>query len=107
LPELSAPGVWARLIAGSAYGLRNTVKTFSPQFYLHAELDPGAKLALPADHAERAVYVISGAISHEGSRYSAGKLLVFTAGGEPVVTAEDERARLMLLGGANIGPRFI
>jgi redox-sensitive bicupin YhaK (pirin superfamily) len=34
-------------------------------------------------------------------------MLVFSAGGEPVVTAEDGPARLMLLGGANIGPRFI
>ena len=38
LPETSDRGVWARLIAGSAYGLRNEVKTFSPAFYLHAEL---------------------------------------------------------------------
>jgi redox-sensitive bicupin YhaK (pirin superfamily) len=38
LPELSDRGVWARLIAGSAYGLSNAVQTFSPLFYLHAEL---------------------------------------------------------------------
>ena len=30
LPELSDGGVWARLIAGSAYGLSNPVKTWSP-----------------------------------------------------------------------------
>jgi hypothetical protein len=107
LPEFSAGGVWARLIAGSAYGLRNTVKTFSPLFYLHAELDQGAKLALPADHAERAVYVVAGTVEHDGVRHQAGRLLVFAAGGEPVVTAEDGPARLMLLGGASIGPRFI
>ena len=107
LPELSSPGVWARLIAGSAYGLRNNVRTFSPLFYLHAELQPGAGLALPADHAERAVYVVSGTISHDGARHPAGRMLVFTEGGEPVVTAEDGPARLMLLGGANIGTRFI
>jgi redox-sensitive bicupin YhaK (pirin superfamily) len=40
-------------------------------------------------------------------RHPAGQLLVFAAGGEPVVTAEDGPARLMLLGGASIGPRFI
>ena len=54
LSELSDGGVWARLIAGSAYGLRNAVRTFSPMFYLHAELAAGAQLALPAKHAERA-----------------------------------------------------
>jgi hypothetical protein len=107
LPELSDQGLWARLIAGSAYGLRNNVQTFSPLFYLHAELDQGARLPLPADHAERAIYVASGTVTHEGARFPAGRLLVFAEGGEPVVTAEDGPARLMLLGGANIGPRFI
>ena len=34
-------------------------------------------------------------------------MLVFAEGGEPVITAEDAPARVMLLGGANIGPRFI
>ena len=107
LPELSDRGVWARLIAGSAYGLSNRVRTFSPLFYLHAELDRDAKLAMPANHAERAVYVVSGTVEHDGVPHPDGRLLVFTAGGEPVVTAVDGPARLMLLGGANIGPRFI
>jgi len=107
LPELSDRGVWARLIAGSAYGLRNKVETFSPLFYLHVELQAGATLAMPADHAERAAYVVSGTVEHEGARYEAGQLLVFTEGGEPAVMAVDGPARLMLLGGANIGPRFI
>jgi redox-sensitive bicupin YhaK (pirin superfamily) len=107
LPELSAPGLWARLIAGSAYRLTNGVRTFSPLFYLHAELQQGARLALPAEHSERAVYVVAGSVAHEGVRHPAGRLLVFAEGGEPVVTAEEAPARLMLLGGASIGPRFI
>jgi redox-sensitive bicupin YhaK (pirin superfamily) len=107
LPELSEPGVWARLIAGSAYGLRNTVRTFSPLFYLHVELAPGASIAMPADHAERAAYIVSGSVVHDGARHDAGNMLVFANGGEPVVTADAGPARLMLLGGAAIGPRFI
>src|ERR1035438_2632620 len=107
LPELSDHGVRARLIAGSAYGLSNAVRIFSPLFYLHAELEADAELALPAEHAERAAYVVSGTVEHDGTQHPAGRLLVFSAGGEPVVTAKDGPARLMLLGGANIGPRFI
>jgi redox-sensitive bicupin YhaK (pirin superfamily) len=107
LPELSDRGVWARLIAGTAFGLSNHVRTFSPLFYLHAELEGGARMAMPADHAERAAYVVSGTVEHDGVRYPAGRLLVFTTGGEPAVTAVDGPARLMLLGGANIGQRFI
>jgi redox-sensitive bicupin YhaK (pirin superfamily) len=107
LPELSDRGVSARLIAGTAYGLRNDVRIFSPLFYLHAELAVDATLAMPADHAERAAYVVSGTVEHDGVRHPEGRLLVFTPGGEPVVTAVGGPARLMLLGGANIGPRFI
>src|SRR5580704_16342824 len=59
LPEYSDRGVWARLIAGSAYGLRNDVRVFSPLFYLHTELAAGASMAMPAEHEERAAYVVS------------------------------------------------
>jgi len=107
LPEISERGIWARLIAGSAYGLDNGVKTHSPLFYLHAELAAGARLALPPDHAERAAYIVSGSVSHDGQRHGAGRMLVFAGGGEPVVAAEDGPASLMLMGGASIGPRFI
>jgi hypothetical protein len=107
LPELSDRGIWARLIAGSAYGLTNGVRTFSPLFYLHAELAAGASIAMPTDHAERAAYVVSGAIMHEGLRHEPGRMLVFANGGEPVISTEDAPARVMLLGGASVGPRFI
>ncbi|MEJ0019630.1 MAG: pirin family protein [Acetobacteraceae bacterium] len=107
LPEFSDRGVQARLIAGSAYGLRNGVQIYSPLFYLHVELAAGARIAMPVEHAERAAYVVHGSVSHEGSRYPAGQMLVFADGGEPVISADDGPARVMLLGGANIGPRFI
>ncbi len=107
LPELSERGVWARLVAGSAYGLSNSVKTHSPLFYLHVELAAGARIALPEEHAERAAYIVSGRIDHEGHRYEAGRMLVFSPGGAPVIVAEDGPARLMLLGGEALGPRFI
>jgi redox-sensitive bicupin YhaK (pirin superfamily) len=83
------------------------VRTFSPLFYLHAELGAGARIAMPTDHAERAAYVVSGSVAHEGVRYEAGRMLVFADGGEPVIAAEDAPARVMLLGGASIGPRHI
>src|SRR5690349_21408037 len=34
LPVFTETGVWMRLIAGDAFGLRNNVKTHSPLFYL-------------------------------------------------------------------------
>jgi redox-sensitive bicupin YhaK (pirin superfamily) len=106
LPVIKAPGVSGRLIAGAAYGERSTVKTHSPLFYAHATLAPGARLELPADHPERAVYVVEGEIEAEGKAFSATQMLVFAAGDAPSVKALTA-ATVMLLGGTPLGPRFI
>jgi hypothetical protein len=107
LPEMTEKGLRGRLIAGAAYGLTSGVETRSPLFYLHAELEEGARAALPREHAERAAYVVAGAVRCGGDVFAAGRMLVFEAGGEPVLVAEGGPARLMLLGGEGVGPRFI
>jgi redox-sensitive bicupin YhaK (pirin superfamily) len=106
LPVLEQQGVTARLIAGSAYGLTSPVAVYSPLFYLHVDLKPGAALALPAEHKERAAFVVAGEVEHEDRTYGAERLLVFASGSEATLVAKTA-ARLMLLGGAPIGERFI
>jgi redox-sensitive bicupin YhaK (pirin superfamily) len=106
LPTFADRGVNARLIAGTAFGLSNRVKTHSPLFYLHAELAAGARIALPGGHAERAVYVVQGRAEVDGHAYQAGQLLVFAADADPVIDAV-EPSTLMLLGGEPLGPRHI
>lgn len=53
LPVFTDKGIWMRLIAGDAYGLKSSVKTSSPMFYLHVVLDQGTRFSLPKEHAER------------------------------------------------------
>ena len=67
LPIFTEGGLWMRLIAGEAYGLKNSVRTHSPLFYVHAILQPGASMGLPRGHAERAAYVAKGRVSVEGA----------------------------------------
>jgi redox-sensitive bicupin YhaK (pirin superfamily) len=105
LPTFREPGVSARLIAGSAYGLSNEVKTQSPLFYLHAEMEPGASLSLPGGHGERAAYIVRGSIEHDGRAYEAGAMLVFDPGDARLRAREP--ATVMLLGGEPVGPRHI
>src|SRR3954467_10112981 len=57
LPIYTDKGVWMRLIAGDAYGLKNDVKTNSPLFYLHGLLEANTKFGLPKEHSERGVYI--------------------------------------------------
>ena len=106
LPIFTDTGIWMRLIAGNAYGLRNDVKIHSPLFYLHVVLDAGAKLGLPGEHAERGIYIAKGSIEVNGIIYITGQMLVFSQGVDPVIHAK-EKATLMLLGGEHVGDRYI
>src|SRR6186713_2501471 len=51
LPIFTDTGIWMLLIAGDAYVLNNNVKTNSPLFYLHVNLDKGTKFSLPKEHS--------------------------------------------------------
>jgi redox-sensitive bicupin YhaK (pirin superfamily) len=106
LPAFNDHGVAARLIAGTAFGVSNRIKTHSPLFYLHAELAPGGRMAIPSGHAERGLYVVTGSVEIDGHAYQAGRLLVFAAGADPDVKAV-EQSTLMMLGGEPLGPRHI
>jgi redox-sensitive bicupin YhaK (pirin superfamily) len=106
LPEFRENGMTARLIAGSAFGMTNAVKTHSPLFYVHVALEPGGKIGLPRGHAERGAYVARGRVSLEGRDYHAGQLLVFTPDGDPLITAA-EASTVMLFGGEPLGQRHI
>jgi hypothetical protein len=106
LPTYEGGGMWARLIAGKAFGAEAKVKTHSPMFYAHWRLDAGAKAQLPAEYAERAAYVVAGEVEVDGHGYGHGQMLVFS-GGEPATFTAKTPAILMLLGGEPVGERFV
>lgn len=107
LPQIEGEGKRARIIAGSLYGQTSPIKTVSEMFYVDAVLEPGAKLPLPAEHEERAIYIAEGAVTITGDSFAAGQLLVFHPGDEITITAADP-ARILLFGGEPMdGPRFI
>lgn len=106
LPVTEENGLWMRLIAGEAYGWKSEVATHSPLFYLHAELEPGARFWLPKGYSERAVYIASGNLALNSHYYPAGQMLVFTAGVDPVMVAR-EKTTLMVMGGEPVGDRYI
>jgi redox-sensitive bicupin YhaK (pirin superfamily) len=94
-----------RLIVGTLDGQRSPVKTFSEMFYVDALLKPGGLLSLSDEHQERAAYVVEGAVQLE-QEYASGQMLVFKPG-HPVAMSTEKGARLMLFGGAPVGPRHI
>lgn len=106
LPISSDKGIWMRLIAGNAYGLRNDVKTHSPLFYIHLNTVAGARFNLPKEHPERAIYIAKGSLELSGRTYTSGQMLVFAKEEDPTLLAK-EASTLMLLGGEPLGERFI
>lgn len=106
LPSFDDEGVSGRVIAGDAWGMNSPAVTLSPLFYVHVELQPGARLDMPGGHAERAVFVAGGVIELSGRRYRANQLIVLAKGSRPDIKAVT-RSRLMLLGGESLGPRYI
>lgn len=99
-------GVWMRLIAGDAYGLRSKVKTHSPLFYLHIKLDAGSKIGLPTGYSERSIYIAKGKLDISGTNYNMSQMIVFTKSENPTIFALEDTV-FMLLGGEPLGDRYI
>jgi redox-sensitive bicupin YhaK (pirin superfamily) len=106
LPVFEDDGVAGRLIAGRLAGLQSPVQVDSPQFYVHWQLRAGARVSLPAEYPERAVYVASGNVEIDGERVEAGNMALL-APSQPATIASADGAVVMGLGGEPVGPRYI
>ncbi len=99
-------GVVGRLIAGRLAGVQSPVQVESPQFYVHWQLRAGARVSLPAEYPERAVYVAGGEVEVDGERIEPGSMAVLAPGRSATIAALGD-AVVMALGGEPVGPRYI
>jgi redox-sensitive bicupin YhaK (pirin superfamily) len=106
LPQWADGASGGRLVAGTAFGLQAPVPTHSPLFYIHWQLPEGGRVKLPADHAERAIFVATGAVEIDGQPVAAGRMAVLDTDDAGVVRAI-QPSTVMALGGEPLGPRFI
>lgn len=110
LPVLEGEGASARLIAGRFFGLSSPVPALSDLFYVDLRLAAGARLAMPAEYAEQAIYILEGTLDlgRDGC-FEAGQLVVLKPGTAVTLGAAGPgAARLMLLGGEPMeGPRYL
>ncbi|HSQ09034.1 MAG TPA: pirin-like C-terminal cupin domain-containing protein, partial [Burkholderiaceae bacterium] len=106
LQDIDAPGMRARLIAGSAFGATSNVRTHSPLFYAHLELEAGTRAEMPSGYSERAAYVVSGSVETAGRVVGARTMVVFSAASVPVLSAL-EPSTVMVLGGEPVGARHV
>ncbi|OGA96469.1 MAG: hypothetical protein A3G27_20625 [Betaproteobacteria bacterium RIFCSPLOWO2_12_FULL_66_14] len=108
LPVIEDKGVRARVIAGSVFGVRSPASTRSPLFYADVQLEREARLDMPAEHKERAAYVVQGTLHIDGATFARGQLVVLRPGAPVTLkAAEDGATRLLVLGGESLGPRRV
>jgi redox-sensitive bicupin YhaK (pirin superfamily) len=100
LPALEADGVSLTIVAGEAFGERSPVPVYSDLMYVDVVLKPGVRLQVPAQHIERAMFVVSGEIEVAGQTGTFGEaqFVVFKPGAEIVLRAHSG-AHLMVVGG--------
>lgn len=107
LPEFEQDGVHMKLIAGTAFGREAQVEVLWPTVYLDINAKAGAQIPLPDDHEERALYVVNGGITIDGTEVPETQMAVLTPGTMPTVKVTSD-ARVMLCGGKPIdGKRTI
>jgi redox-sensitive bicupin YhaK (pirin superfamily) len=110
IPRVQRPGARLSVVLGEAFGARSPVQVTSPMFLVDVRLEPGASLALEADYAERAAYVLEGEVSagDAGEPTPREHLIVFADGERAQLTAGAEPAHVVLLGGPPLdAPRFL
>ncbi len=105
LPAVKVDGVAVRVMIGSAYGVRSPVRVFGETLYVEADLRQGQSLVVPAA-AERAVYVVSGSLKSRGTVIPEYAMALLSAA-EGVTVEATEPSRLVVIGGAPLGERFI
>jgi redox-sensitive bicupin YhaK (pirin superfamily) len=110
LPVEEGDGASATIVAGRFFGLQSPVPVSSDMFYVDLQLQPGARIAVPAEYDEQAIYVVHGRIDmgRDGT-FDAGRMLVLKPGTSVTVACSGPSpARVMLLGGEPMdGPRYV
>jgi redox-sensitive bicupin YhaK (pirin superfamily) len=104
LPQFEFDGASGRLVMGSLSGIRSPVRTDTDTLYADVRLSPGARIKIPADAEERAIYVLDGMVNISGDEFPSDRLLVFRPGDE-IVVSSGEGAHFMLFGGASLGSK--
>ena len=104
LPDFDWDGASGRVVIGAFQGARSPVTTRSDTLYVDILLKPGARIDIPAETEERALYLLEGDVEIAGDVFAANQLLVLRAG-DAITVGSQTGAHFMLFGGAALGSR--
>jgi redox-sensitive bicupin YhaK (pirin superfamily) len=106
LPKFKIGDVRLNLLVGTAFGHESPVKVYSDIFYLEVLMPKGSQLNFPAGDREVAAYVVDGQVRIDGQAVEPYTMAVLNSGEDLDLEATQE-SRVLLLGGAPVGERFI
>jgi redox-sensitive bicupin YhaK (pirin superfamily) len=99
LPVIDGDGVRLQLIMGEGFGARSPVTQHSPTIYAAITLAPGAAMVIDHEADERALYLLEGDATVDGTPLVPQHMALLAPGILPLLTSQGG-ARLMLCGGA-------
>ena len=108
IPAREIDGVLVRVLIGSAFELTSPVRTLSPTLYLDINFDlaSGSRFTVPDAAEERALYSTDHDFEMDGELVPAFTMVVLAPGSTPVLRAP-RGARIVVVGGAPLGHRFM
>ncbi|HEU0284156.1 MAG TPA: pirin-like C-terminal cupin domain-containing protein, partial [Sphingomicrobium sp.] len=99
LPVVEGDGVRLQLIMGEGFSVRSPVTQHSPTIYAAIALAPGAALVIDHEADERALYLMEGDATVDGTPLVPQHMALIAPGYLPLLSSQSG-ARLMLCGGA-------
>ena len=99
LPIVEGDGVHLQLIMGEGFSVRSPVTQHSPTIYAAIRLAPGAAMVIDHEADERALYLLEGDASVDGTPLLPQNMSLIAPGYLPLLSSQGG-ARLMLCGGA-------
>ncbi|SEP78032.1 hypothetical protein SAMN03159444_00472 [Pseudomonas sp. NFACC02] len=105
LPVSDHMGISIRMIAGNGFCLESPVPVLSPTLYAELKLQTATTLLIPAEHEQRALYVIDGEVQLNGEPVVPRSLIVLDPDTEPTLCAQSECHAVLIGGAALDGPR--
>lgn len=101
LPSFDDKGVQGRVILGDFSGVKSPIQTQWNTIYVDIHLEEGARISIPKDIEERALYVLKGQIEIASLTYDPEQMLVLHPNDNVIVKAKTA-VHMMLLGGATM-----
>lgn len=98
LSRVDLDGCKITVVAGDAWGTKSPVAVYSRTLYADIQMSADASLDIPAQHEERAIYVIKGSVTLGNEQINEATMVILREGEEVPVTTPGG-AHIALIGG--------